>query len=157
VWCILASLSPPQKHGALAALAAYERDVWVAHLPARSSVVGVSAVTQIVNDAFGAQLLNRFDHVIEPVDVRLTQQATVGLDRQIAVEPIVAFSHPTADLPLLNQTEILDVRHAHERERIIDLRDTDIPRSDARALIKQRRGIGPVGFPDACGLTLTAH
>jgi hypothetical protein len=73
VWYILASLSSPQKHGALATFPAYERDLRVAHLPASSSVVGVSTVTEIINDPFGAKLLDRFDHVIEAVNVRFRQ------------------------------------------------------------------------------------
>jgi hypothetical protein len=43
-WCILPSLRPPQKHGALATLSAYERDLRIAHLPASSSVIGMGTV-----------------------------------------------------------------------------------------------------------------
>ena len=41
-------------------------------------------------------------------------QAAVGVHRQIAVEAIVARRDPSADLALLYQAEVFDVRHAHE-------------------------------------------
>ena len=115
------------------------------------------AIAQVVDNAFRAQLLDRLDHMIEPVNVRLGQQATMGVHGQIAVETIVAFSDPRPDLSLLYQAEVFDVRHAHECEGIVDLGDDDIPRSDARAFVKERSGIGPIGLPETRGLTLTAH
>ena len=76
---------------------------------------------------------------------------------RVAVEAIVARPDPSADLALLYQTEVFDVRHAHEREGIVDLGDADILRGDARPFIKERSGVDPIGFPETRGLTLAAH
>ncbi len=65
VWYNPPSLRPPQQHGALAAFAAYQRDLRISHLAAGGAIIGMRAVAKIVDHAFGAQLLDRLDHVVE--------------------------------------------------------------------------------------------
>src|SRR5262249_44165235 len=115
------------------------------------------AIAQGIDAAFGSQLLDPLDNVIEPVNVRFGQEPTMGVHGQVAVKTIVGLSDPTPDLSLLYQTEVFDVRHAHKCEGIVNLRNADVTRGDTRSFIKERSGVDPIGFPKTRGLTLTAH
>ena len=78
------------------------------------------ALAEIIDHAFGPELLHGLDHMVKAVNVRLRQQPAVRVHGKVTIKAVAASRNPTADLPFFYKTEVFDVSHAHERKWIVN-------------------------------------
>jgi hypothetical protein len=82
----------------------HERDLRAPDLPTDSAIVRVFSIAQVVHHAAGPQLLDSFDDVVEAEDVRLGEEAAMGVDGHIAVEAGMSRPDPLPNAILRGQS-----------------------------------------------------
>ncbi len=90
-------------------------------------------ILDLPRTGLAAQLLNRLDDVIEPVDIALRQQATVGIERQLTVPRDAPTLNEGTTLTFLAEAEALKLHEDAVSEAIVDLSDIDVGRPHAGA------------------------
>src|ERR1700722_16245988 len=101
------------------------------------------AILDLTWTTFAPQLFDRFDdekHPAHPWMIR-RKAATIGVDREIAVETQASAADESAALTALAEAQVLEGCKDGDRKRVVDHRHIDVFMGDARALEGQASGL----------------
>src|ERR1044071_9235810 len=113
-------------HAQAAAVAADDADFGVFHLPLRFHFTA-------------AQLARRFGYVQHAFDMRLREQATVSIDRQLAADFDAAVLDEVFGFALFTKALILERDYRRDREAVVDLGEVHVLRREPGHFVSERR------------------
>src|SRR3990172_11329226 len=90
-------------------------------------------VGHLARSGGASQLLDGLDYVVEAVDIGLRQQASMRVQRQLAVAVYAPVLHKGATFAFLAKAQPLQLHDHAVGEAIVNLGDIDVLGSDARA------------------------